>query len=65
MWDCVENRLDQMTMKTLKTSQTLDYLSGASLSLQAHRHLHDRLQVGMKHLDGQRTFKGYVNIFMI
>eukprot|EP00064_Thunnus_orientalis_P020450 superscaffoldBa00005630_g20585 len=44
LWDCAENRLNEMMLKTVRTSQTLDYHSGPPFSLQAHRHLHERLQ---------------------
>ncbi|XP_037652752.1 nesprin-2-like isoform X2 [Sebastes umbrosus] len=44
LWDCVEKRLNQMRLKTVRTSQTLDYLSGPQISVQAHRDVHEKLQ---------------------
>ena len=45
LWDCVAKRLTQMMQKTARTSQTLDHHSSPQICLQAHRDLHERLQV--------------------
>lgn len=46
LWDSGEKSLNQMMLETVRMSQTLDYHSSPALSLQAHRDVHDRLQVG-------------------
>ncbi|XP_053290730.1 nesprin-2 [Pleuronectes platessa] len=45
LWDRVETSLNQMKLKTLSVSQTLVYHSDPQLCLQAHKHLHERLQL--------------------
>ncbi|XP_047197742.1 nesprin-2-like isoform X2 [Hippoglossus stenolepis] len=45
LWDRVETSLNQMKLKTLSVSQTLVYHSDPQLCLQAHRRLHERLQL--------------------
>lgn len=45
LWDCSTNLLNQMMQKTARTSQTLDHHGGPQICLQAHRDLHQRLQV--------------------
>ncbi|XP_042356665.1 nesprin-2-like [Plectropomus leopardus] len=45
LWNCVKTGLNQMLLKTVRTSQTLDYHSGTQLSLQAHRDVHEKLQL--------------------
>ncbi|XP_078133881.1 nesprin-2-like isoform X3 [Sander vitreus] len=45
LWDSLEKRLHQMMLKTVRTSQTLDYHNGSQLSLQAHRERHEKLQL--------------------
>ncbi|XP_068574256.1 nesprin-2-like isoform X2 [Cebidichthys violaceus] len=45
LWDCVQKRLNQMTLKTARTSQTLDRHSGPPLCLQTHRDLREKLQL--------------------
>lgn len=45
LWDCSTNLLNQMMQKTARTSQTLDHHGGPQICLQAHRDLHQRLQL--------------------
>ena len=45
LWDCAAKRLSQMMQKTARTSQTLDHHGSPQICLQAHRDLHQRLQV--------------------
>ncbi|KAI3367261.1 hypothetical protein L3Q82_008148 [Scortum barcoo] len=45
LWDRVKKQLSQMMMKTARTSQTLDHHSSPQLCLQAHRELHEKLQL--------------------
>ncbi|XP_034530155.1 nesprin-2-like [Notolabrus celidotus] len=45
LWDCAEKQLNQMKLKTVRTSQTLEYHSSPQLCLQAHRDLHEKLQL--------------------
>lgn len=51
LWDRVEKRLNQAMLNTVRTSQTLHHHhSSPQISLQAHRDLHEQLQVGLMHL---------------
>ncbi|XP_027134505.1 nesprin-2 isoform X2 [Larimichthys crocea] len=45
LWDRVKRRLNQMMLKTARTSQTLEYHGSTQISLQAHRDLHEKLQL--------------------
>nr|XP_029131758.1 nesprin-2 [Labrus bergylta] len=45
LWDCAAKQLNQMTLKAVRTSQTLEYHSSPQLCLQAHRDVHEKLQV--------------------
>lgn len=48
LWDDVERRLNQLTLDTARTSQTLHHHhSSPQVSLQSHRDLHQQLQVGL------------------
>ncbi|TKS86107.1 Nesprin-2 KASH domain-containing protein 2 [Collichthys lucidus] len=44
LWDRVKRRLNQMMLKTARTSQTLKYHGSTQISLQVHRDLHEKLQ---------------------
>ncbi|KAK2826776.1 hypothetical protein Q5P01_020990 [Channa striata] len=45
LWDSAETKLQWMMLKTLRTSQTLEYYSSPQLCLQAQRDVHQRLQL--------------------
>lgn len=45
LWSSVENRLQESTLRAARTSQTLELYGCPQICLQAHRRLHDRLQL--------------------
>ncbi|XP_032382889.1 nesprin-2 isoform X2 [Etheostoma spectabile] len=52
LWDSLEKQLHEMMLKTVRTSQTLDYYSGPQLFLQAHRERHEMLQLLQADIEG-------------
>ncbi|XP_031728981.1 nesprin-2-like isoform X3 [Anarrhichthys ocellatus] len=55
LWDCVQKRLNQMMLKTARTSQTLDHHSSSPLCLQTHRDLHEKLQLLHEETEASET----------
>lgn len=45
LWLQVQKQLNQLKLKTIRTSQTLEHHSCPQISLQAHRDLHEKLQL--------------------
>ncbi|KAK9534167.1 hypothetical protein VZT92_009231 [Zoarces viviparus] len=55
LWDCVQQRLNQMRLKTARTSQTLDHHSSSPLCLQTHRDVHGQLQLLHEETEASET----------
>ncbi|XP_075304834.1 nesprin-2-like isoform X3 [Odontesthes bonariensis] len=45
LWSSMEKKQNHMMLKTIRAAQTLDSYCSPQLSLQAHRHFHEKLQL--------------------
>ncbi|MED6238505.1 hypothetical protein ATANTOWER_023432 [Ataeniobius toweri] len=55
LWSNLEIKQNQMMLKTVRASQTLDYYSSPRLTLQEQKHRHEKLQLLLKETQAYET----------